>query len=56
VQVITMLSKPRWTMFVAGFVLEVVADHQKFEFKAAPKNEWRWCDVGLWLTPLHLAC
>jgi len=46
-----MLSNPRWTVFVAGFVIEVVSDHQKFEFKAAPKNEWRWCDVGLWLTP-----
>jgi steroid 5-alpha reductase family enzyme len=35
------------TIWIVGFVIEVVADHQKSKFKADPANEGKFIDVGL---------
>jgi steroid 5-alpha reductase family enzyme len=37
-----------WLIFVTGFVIETVADHEKFAFRSQPANKGRFCDVGLW--------
>lgn len=37
-----------WLLFVTGFVIETVADHEKFAFRSQPANQGRFCDVGLW--------
>eukprot|EP00752_Nemacystus_decipiens_P009488 g8483.t1 len=39
--------------FVAGFVLEVVADDQKRRFKEDPANSGKFIDVGLWSRCRH---
>ena len=40
-------------MWVAGFVIEVVADRQKSRFKADPVNEGRFINTGLWARSRH---
>jgi len=42
-----------WTLWVIGFVSQVVADYQKTRFKADPRNAGRWIDVGLWGLAQH---
>ena len=32
--------------FIVGFVLEVVADAQRFVFRDNPSNNKKWCNVG----------
>jgi len=39
----------QWT----GLIIEGVADQQKFNFKAAPGNEGKWCEEGLFATSRH---
>lgn len=34
--------------WAGGFILETVADIQKFNFKNEPKNKNKWTNVGLW--------
>lgn len=36
-----------------GFLLETVADQQKFSFKNAPGNRSKMCTVGLWRYSRH---
>ncbi|MGV8087057.1 MAG: DUF1295 domain-containing protein [Candidatus Woesearchaeota archaeon] len=36
-----------------GFVIEVIADHQKFVFKSNPKNKNKWIETGLWHNSRH---
>ena len=36
-----------------GFVIEVVADRQKSNFKADPSNEGEFIDTGLWAWSRH---
>lgn len=31
-----------------GILIESLADYQKYKFKSDPRNENRWCDMGLW--------
>ena len=40
-------------LWVAGFVLETIADSQKFAFKSNPDNRGRWIDSGLWKYSRH---
>jgi len=40
-------------MWVAGFVIEVMADQQKSRFRADPANACRFINVGLWARSRH---
>lgn len=40
-------------VWVAGFVIEVVADRQKSAFRKDPANEGRFIDTGLWAWSRH---
>lgn len=40
-------------MWVAGFVIEVVADRQKSRFRADPVNQGRFINIGLWARSRH---
>ena len=40
-------------MWVAGFVVEVIADQQKSRFRANPANAGRFINVGLWARSRH---
>lgn len=37
-----------WGLWVAGFILETVADYQKSSFRSNPDNEGQFINVGLW--------
>lgn len=36
------------TAGVLGLLIEIVADHQKLMFRQDPRNEGKWCSVGLY--------
>lgn len=40
-------------VFGLGFLLESVADMQKFNFRQNKVNKGRWCDVGVWKWSRH---
>jgi steroid 5-alpha reductase family enzyme len=40
-------------IWLAGFVIEVIADRQKSNFKADPANKGRFINVGLWAWSRH---
>jgi len=40
-------------IWLAGFLIEMVADQQKSNFKADPANEGRFINVGLWAWSRH---
>lgn len=40
-------------VYLAGLAIEVTADRQKSAFRAAPENEGRFIDVGLWRWSRH---
>ena len=40
-------------MWLAGFVIEVIADQQKSRFRAEPANAVRFINVGLWACSRH---
>ncbi|XP_070574426.1 uncharacterized protein [Ptychodera flava] len=40
-------------IFVIGFLVEAVADHQKFTFRHNQGNDGKWCDEGLWKCSRH---
>ena len=40
-------------MWVLGFGIEVIADHQKTAFNARPENHGKWIDEGLWARSRH---
>ena len=40
-------------IWLAGFLIEVIADQQKSRFKADPANEGRFINVGLWAWSRH---
>ena len=41
------------SLWVFGFIFEVIADHQKTKFKANPDNEGRFINEGLWKKSRH---
>lgn len=49
---------PAWAyagvaVWLAGLVIETVADAQKYRFKTNPRNEGRWIEHGLWRYSRH---
>lgn len=42
-----------WSLFLAGFACEVLADFQKSQFKARPGNRDAFCDDGIWYYSRH---
>ena len=40
-------------LWIAGFAVEVVADHQKSRFRSRPRNEGRFITTGLWARSRH---
>ena len=42
-----------WSLWLIGFVLELVADHQKTQFRADPANKEKWISSGLWSVCRH---
>lgn len=40
-------------IWMLGFLIETVADHQKFTFKNKKGNKNKWVDVGLWKYSQH---
>lgn len=41
------------SLWLFGFIFEVIADHQKTKFKANPDNEGRFINEGLWKKSRH---
>ena len=41
------------SLWVLGFGIEVLADHQKRVFREDPANQERWIDTGLWAWSRH---
>ena len=42
-----------WTIWLIGFLLEAVADYQKFTFRSNPANSNKWINSGLWGVVRH---
>jgi len=42
-----------WALFVFAFIFQVVADVQKYNFRADPANRGRFCSVGVWSISRH---
>jgi steroid 5-alpha reductase family enzyme len=40
-------------VFLSGFIIESVADAQKFRFSSEIKNKGHWIDVGIWRSSRH---
>jgi steroid 5-alpha reductase family enzyme len=40
-------------LFLIGIVCEAVSDQQKFGFRNDPRNQGKWCQVGLWSVSRH---
>ncbi len=40
-------------IWLAGLIIETIADWQKFQFKNNPENKGKWTDVGLWNYSRH---
>ena len=41
------------TMFMFGFVIEVIADNQKTAFRSVPENKDLFINEGLWARSRH---
>ena len=42
-----------WALWLAGFLLEVIADTQKSTFRSNPDNHGKWVTTGLWGVSRH---
>lgn len=42
-----------YSLFVLGWIVETVADQQKFRFRSNKANDGRWTDAGLWSWSRH---
>ena len=42
-----------WSLWLVGFVLQVVADQQKSQFRANAANKGKWISAGLWSQCRH---
>ncbi len=47
------LKKDGITLWVFGFMVEVMADSQKRQFRKDPKNKGRFINTGLWSWSQH---
>ncbi len=50
---LTLLSIFGLVVFLAGLLIEAMADAQKFKFNNQPKNKGRWIDTGVWRWSRH---
>ena len=41
-------------LFIFGFLLEIIADKQKSEFRSIPENKKKFITSGLWARSRHL--
>ncbi len=44
---------PGALIWALGFIIETIADWQKFTFKNKPENKNKWADTGLWKYSRH---
>ena len=42
-----------WTLWMVGFAIEVLADHQKSQFRSHPTNHEKFISTGLWSRSRH---
>lgn len=42
-----------WIVWLAGFLLEAIADYQKYTFRSNPANHNRWISQGVWSVVRH---
>jgi steroid 5-alpha reductase family enzyme len=42
-----------WALFATGFLIQVVADMQKYAFRADPANKGKFCSKGVWAVSRH---
>jgi steroid 5-alpha reductase family enzyme len=42
-----------WALWVVGFTIEALADHQKTVFRSDPSNAGRFITTGLWARSRH---
>ncbi|XP_078370011.1 uncharacterized protein LOC144653785 [Oculina patagonica] len=42
-----------WSLWLTGFILESLGDHQKSQFRADPGNKGKWISSGLWSLCRH---
>lgn len=42
-----------WSVWLAGMLLEAIADYQKFTFRSNPANHDKWISTGLWGVVRH---
>lgn len=47
------LDYASWAVWGVGFFIQVVADVQKYKFRANPDNNGKFCNVGLWSMSRH---
>eukprot|EP00029_Vermamoeba_vermiformis_P003901 TRINITY_DN14433_c0_g1_i1.p1 TRINITY_DN14433_c0_g1~~TRINITY_DN14433_c0_g1_i1.p1 ORF type:complete len:334 (-),score=71.14 TRINITY_DN14433_c0_g1_i1:140-1120(-) len=42
-----------WGLWLIGFLIETIADQQKFNYRQDPNNKDHWCDAGIWSWSRH---
>lgn len=42
-----------WTIWIVGFLFEVIADYQKSAFRSVPENKGKFIESGLWSISRH---
>lgn len=42
-----------WVFFCVGFLVETLADKQKYDYRNESSNDGHWCDDGLWKWSRH---
>jgi len=50
---VSLRDRVGWTMWIAGFLMQVVADRQKSAFRARPDSKGRFINEGLWSMAQH---